>query len=457
MFIRRMLPVFAVGLALVLAGRSYAAKPCDVAITHVSVIPMTHEAILRERTVLVQGGRIAAIVKAGARPDCREVIDGRGQYLLPGLNDLHVHLPSEAFARAFGATARPTDFPSALAAYVASGVTGVRVMSGSLEILAFRNAQRATASRFPRLIVASPMMSGDPPVIAEPITRVVTTPDAARSAVDEFAAAGYDLIKVRDNLKAPVFRAIIEEARRRGLYVDGHMSQGQGLSAADVLQSGEKAIAHIDNFALDMKTDADAERYAKLMVACDCFVSTTLEVEHNAVQQITAYDAMIGRAGVRYVDPLIVSRFWAKPNNGYLAGKADPAFFRELLLKDGILLRTFTKAGVHVVAGTDALNPMILPGESLHDELADMVTAGLTPYEALKTATINPALYVPGFEDVGQIAPGKAANLLLASSNPLTDLTTLRTPKGVMINGHWFAPRAIQHELERAAAHYAAH
>ena len=463
MSIRRLLPALLLAAAGFAAGASlptqvWAAPRCDLAITHVNVVPMSSEAILRDRTVRVQGGRIAAIVKAepeGSR-GCAARVDGHGRYLLPGLNDLHVHLDTVGFAQAFGIKAAPpVDFPAGFALYLANGVTGVRVMSGEPDILAFRDSQRGHRSAFPRLVVASPMLSGAPPVIPEPITRVVTTPEAGRAAVDEYAAAGYDFIKLRDNLKAPVFRAILAEAKARGLYVDGHISQGQGLSVADVLAAGQHAVAHLDNFALDMKRDSDADAYVHELLACRCFVSSTLQVETNALRQIADYDAMIARPSVRYVPPLAVKAFWSKPNNSYADGKADPKFFRELYRQDGVLLRTFVAAGVPVVAGTDALNPMIVPGESLHEELEAMVESGLTPYQALRTATTTPAAVVPGFGDLGEIAPGKTANAVLVAANPLKDIKTLRAPLGVMVGGHWLTPKALTAGLDRAAASYA--
>ncbi|HLZ76317.1 amidohydrolase family protein [Phenylobacterium sp.] len=454
MLLRRLIPAL---LLLALAGPGRAAARCDLAIAHVNVVPMSRETVLPDRTVQVQGGRIVAIVKAGASPlACRVTVEGHGRYLLPGLNDLHVHLDTAGFAQAFGIRgAPPVDFPAGFALYLANGVTGVRVMSGGPDILAFRDSQKGLRSAFPRLVTASPMLSGAPPVIPEPITRVVTTPDAGRAAVDEYATAGYDFIKVRDNLRPEVFRAILAQAKVRGLYVDGHISQGQGLSVADVLAAGQHAVAHLDNFALAMKRDSDAQTYVQELLACGCFVSSTLQVETNALRQIADYEGMISRPSVKYVPPLAVKAFWSKPNNGYADGKADPAFFRELYRQDGVLLRAFVAAGVPVVAGTDALNPMITPGESLHEELEAMVESGVTPYQALRTATAVPARVVPGFADLGELAPGKTANAVLVEGNPLKDLTALRAPMGVMINGHWLSRADLARGLDRAAASYA--
>ncbi len=366
---------------------------------------------------------------------------------------MHVHLDTLAFAQALGLKSAPIDYPAEMALYMANGVTGIRVMSGAPDILAFRNAQRARTSPYPRLVVATPMLSGSPPVLPEPVTKVVTTPDAARATVREYRKQGYDFVKVRDNLAAPVLRAVIEEARRQGLYVDGHVSQGQGLSVFDVLRSGQKGIAHLDNLQLAMQDKAhDPDTFVRLLKACGCFVETTMQVETVAAAQLTDYDAAIARPEIKYMNPLMVDAFWRKPNNPYFKEPVDPKFFRGLYADEKVLLKKFVDEGVHVVAGTDSLNPMIVPGASLHDELAAMVEAGLTPYQALKAATADGAAYVPGFADVGRLVPGRAANALLVDGDPLKDIGALRTPVAVMINGNWMTREELQGRLDAVAA-----
>lgn len=438
--LKRAVPAAGLALIVLLACCAAAqAASCTLEVIHVNVVPMDAERVLPDRTVRIGGGKILSIDRAGSSAaGCVQIVDGAGRYLVPGLNDLHMHLETVAFALAFGAKPDPIDYPSVLALYIANGVTGLRVMSGAPDILAFRNSQRGTASAYPRLVVASPMLSGDPPVLPEPMTRVLKTPGEAREVVRGFARDGYDFIKVRDNLAAPVFRAVIEAARANGLYVDGHISQRQGLSVFDVLRSGQHAFAHVDDLALQMTDKArDPDRFVELLRACGCFIESTIGVERNTLAQLDNYDAMIARPQMRFMHPLVLNAFWLKPNNPYLKEKPPLDFLRGLYADSKSLLKTLIDGGVHVVSGSDALNPMILPGVSLHDEFDRMIEAGLTPYQALKTSTANAAAYVPGFADVGVLQAGRAANAMLVKTNPLNDIRALRDPDAVMINGHW--------------------
>lgn len=355
-------------------------RPCSLAISHVNVIPMDSDGVMRNQTVRVGGGKILSIAPSAGRrfSPCEQVVDATGRYLVPGLNDLHTHIDTVAFAQAFGAKPEPIDFPSVLALYIANGVTGLRIMSGAPDILAFRNSQGAT-SPYPRLIVASPMLSGDPPVLPEPLTKILRTPEEAHAVVRAYAQDGYDFIKVRDNLAAPVFRAVIEEASRDGLYVDGHISQHQGLSVFDVLNSGQRAFAHLDDLALQMTDKVhDPDRFISLFQKCGCFIESTIGIERNTLAQLERYDAMVARPQMRFMNPLVVNLFWLKPNNPYVREKPPLEFLRGLYTDSKMLLKKFTDAGIHVVAGSDSLNPMLIPGLALHDEFDSMIEAGLT-------------------------------------------------------------------------------
>jgi len=431
-------------------------RPCSLAIRHVNVIPMDSDRVLRDQTVQVGRGKILSIATFARRQfsACDQVVDGAGRYLVPGLNDLHTHIETVAFAQALGVKPEAIDFPSVLALYIAYGVTGLRIMSGAPDILAFRNSQGA-ASSFPRLNVGSPMLSGDPPVLPEPLTKILILPEEAHAVVRGYAQDGYDFIKVRDNLAAPVFRAVIEEARRDGLYVDGHISQHQGLSVFDVLESGQQAFAHLDDLALQMTDKAhDPDRFISLFRKCGCFIESTIGIERNTLAQLEHYDAMVARPQMRFMNPLVANAFWLKPNNPYLREKPPLEFLRGLYADSKMLLKKFTDAGIHVVAGSDSLNPMLIPGLALHDEFDSMIEAGLSPYQVLKTATVNAAGYVPGFKNIGVLAPGRVANAVLVKSNPLEVISTLRDPDAVMINGNWRDRDQIKRLLDAAAARY---
>lgn len=424
-------------------------QACTLAIEHVSIVPMNSERVLADQTVRLEGDRIASVSRSTSRrPDCAQVIDGRGQYLMPGLNDMHVHVESQMFSEAFHTPPQPIAFEDALYLYLAHGVTGIRVMSGAPDVLAFRDSAHGPT---PRMLVASPMLSGTPPILPEPIVRVLETPEEAVQAVLAYADAGYDLIKIRENLAPAVLRAVIDTATARHLDVDGHLPR-----IADPLSTGQRGVAHIDELSLRVRDTAhDPAAFAQRLLACHCYVTTTLSVEANVAAQLRDYDALAARPDTRFVHPLMRHAMWDRARNPYVAEAQDPAFFDELLQTDQLLVRTLSGAGVPLLAGTDALIPMIIPGDSLHDELALLVRAGLSPYDALRAATRTPSEIFPRFGDLGVVAPGRAANLVLTTSNPLVDVGTLRRPHAVIVSGEYINRAALDAHLEEIAGRFA--
>jgi imidazolonepropionase-like amidohydrolase len=184
-------------------------------------------------------------------------------------------------------------------------------------------------------------------------------------------------------------------------------------------------------------------------------VTTTLSVEQNVAAQLRDYEALAARPAARYVHPLLRRALWERERNPYLAEGQDPRFFDELLRIDRALVRALDDAGVPLLAGTDALVPMIIPGESLHDELELLVGAGLSRLEALSAATRTPAEVFRQLADVGRIAPGRTANLLLVRGNPLEDLAVLRRPEAVIVEGRYLDRATIDRRLALIAARFA--
>lgn len=425
------------------------ASACTLGIEHVAVVPMDAERVLLDRTVRLSGDRIASVSPARATgPHCSRTIDGRGQYLTPGLNDMHVHVESSMFSEAFHTPAEPISYEDVLYLYLAHGVTGIRVMSGAPDILAFRDTPHGLT---PRMLVASPMLSGEPPILPEPIVRVLETPEEAVAAVNAYADAGYDFIKIRENLAPAVLRAVISTATRRHLDVDGHLPR-----IADPLATGQRGVAHLDELSLLVNDPArDPLDFAQRLLACHCYVSTTMAVEYNVAAQLRDYDALAARPEARFVYPLMRRALWDRERNPYLAEAQDPAFFDGLLKTDQLLARVFSQQGVPLLAGTDALIPMIIPGDSVHDELRLLVEAGLSPYDALRAATRTPSEIFSRFSDLGVIATGRAANLVLASGNPLEDIAILRRPDAVIVEGVYIDRATLDRRLEEIAQRFA--
>ena len=339
-------------------------------------------------------------------------------------------------------------FEDALYLYLAHGVTGVRVMSGAPDILAFRASAHGPA---PRMLVGSPMLSGAPPVLPEPITRVLETPEEAIEAVNAYADAGYDFIKIRENLAPNVLRAVIDTATARGLNVDGHLPR-----VPNPLATGIRGVAHLDELSLRVRDPArDPQELARQLLACRCYVTTTMSIEVSAPAQLRDYDAAAAHPDIRFIHPMMRRAFWVRERNPYLAENPPPAFFDQLLQTDLLLARVLHEQGVPLLAGTDALIPMIVPGDSLHDELALLVRAGLTPYDALNAATRTPSEMFPGFRDLGVLAAGRAGNAVLVSSNPLQNLAVLRTPDATIIGGVYLDRATLDARLAEIAERFA--
>lgn len=450
--------LLAVFVALTCACASTGAAPlarCDLAIEHVNVVPMDYERVLTDQTVIIAEGRIAAMAAASPSPaQCDASIDGTGRYLMPGLNDMHVHVEASAFVEAFGLPAAPIPFEDVMFPYLANGVTGVRVMSGSPDLLAFRTSAHGPA---PRLMIASPMLSGSPPILPEPATRVLETPEAARAAIAEFADAGYDFIKIRGNLARPVLEAVFAAATARGLDVDGHVPNLADWSNADLFSGRQRGIAHLDELSLRIgDRSSDPLTFARGLLGCHCYVTSTMTVEQSVVAQLRDYDAVAARSDTRFVHPLLRNAFWARGSNPYLAERPDPAFFERLLVDDMNLARVFNQEGVTLLAGTDALSPMIIPGVSMPDELALLVQAGLSPYDALRAATRTPAETFHHFADVGVLAVGRTANAILLRANPLADINAVRRPDAIILEGRYFDRDDIDIRMEEIASRFAA-
>lgn len=431
---------------------------CSLALVDVNVVPMDREVVIAGQTVLVEGEGIATIGPTATTPtaECGTVVPGKGRYLIPGLIDAHVHVESLAFAEAFGVKSAPISFADVLALYPANGVTAVRVMSGAPDILAFRDRAAKGSVPVPRLVVASPMLSGSPPILPAPVTRLVESPEQARAAVREFVRSGYDLIKIRENLKADVFEAVTAEARRAAILVDGHVTRGTRLGVSGLIAGGQSGFAHLDEIARAMDADNGRRRdeIAALLKSRNVWISSTMSVLQSAVDQIGDYERMAARPQARFLHPLLTQTFWTRAQNPYLKAGVDRDFFLGLLKETKAALVLLTARGVRIVAGTDALNPMIIPGISLHEELRLMVDAGLTPFQALRTATVNPAVIMRRLANAGVIAAGKDADLVLIGANPLNDIGATAQIEGVVLRGRWFDRATLERRLEDVAAVY---
>jgi imidazolonepropionase-like amidohydrolase len=420
----------------------------------VNLLPMTAgEPVLRGRSVLVEKGRIAAVGPSGSLRVPRNAvrIDGRGKYLMPGLADMHVHL--EHF-----------DSPDYLKLFLVHGVTFVRSMDGRPNILDWKRQAAAGTLASPDIHSAGPVLDGSPPRRDDNLA--LATPEEARRAVEAQAAAGYDFVKVYNNLAPEVFQAIAQSAAARGLPMVGHIPQAVPLDA--FLASGAVSIEHLSDFAdsiaaptaagaappdslrrrLGFAADpARMEALAARLAATPVWVVPTIVTDDRLVAPAADVERWMKDPEAASVDRGILNYYWRGTLERAAArlAESDWRWVEQGRANRLALLRAFHRAGVRLMVGSDTPNPFVFPGASLHDELANYVAAGLTPAQALVLATREPARFLGQSREWGTIEPGKRANLLLLDSNPLADIGATRRIAGVVLGGRWL-PAA---ELER--------
>jgi imidazolonepropionase-like amidohydrolase len=383
----------------------------SIAIQHVTVINVQSGARSADQTVVITGNKITQV---GRSPDVKtpagaRVVDGTGKFLIPGLWDAHTHAIHVGFERT-------------LPALVARGVTDDRDMGTPIPYLLREREAVAKGLLAPRIFLAGPPLDGVPagpngPFPPEDET-VLTTPEQARQMVDQLAALKVDFIKVHNGLKKDVYYAIAEEAKRKGLTFGGHIQPEVGLVEAS--DAGQRTIEHMNGLqAVCAANPADLRRPA---------ANSPAPTEAVQIDQAKCEEAIrhLVRNGT-YFSPTPIGA----PGEG-------PKRVREFNLK--ITAMAF-KAGVPLLAGTDWPGGVYLKGDyssfdrTPQDELAGFVEAGLTPLEALRTATLNPAILFKRTAELGAVEKGKFADLDLLDGDPLADITNTKRIAGVIVNG----------------------
>jgi len=416
-------------------SQKQAAQQKQFVIKNVNVITMTSSnTILENATVVISNNLIESI--NGAIPKNATIIDGKGKWLIPGLIDAHVHLPTDNY---FGQKF-PTQIPDLvfntqdiITPIIANGVTTVLDLDSKMETFGQKKAIEKGYVIGPRIALAALINGGNGQ------GRIANTAEEGRIMVRNAKAEGYDFIKVYSKLNIETYNAIVDEAYKQGLKTIGHIPNAfKGkLEQAFVPHFG--MVAHAEEFSKnsDSFSVQDAIKFAKLSKDNDTWLSPTLTTMVWIAKQVHSIDSIKNLNSLKYVHPLLQSKWLTANNYVKNASPENASYFDNMVKFHFQLVKAFKDAGVPIIAGTDAGVSGVVAGFSLHDELELLVQAGLTPQEALNSATLLSAQWLGIDKQIGSIETGKLADLILLDQNPLTDIKNSRKIAGVFVNGKW--------------------
>jgi hypothetical protein len=419
------------------------------AIKNVNIIPMTtKDKTIENATVVIKDKKILSINKP--IPNKAKIIDGGGKWLIPGLVDMHVHNLADVNLSSNYPTKGATffiDTQDFMLLYVANGVTTVFELSGRAEHFGQRNEIINGKVIGPRMALALLIDGGDASGV------VANTPSDGRQTVRIAKAEGYDFIKVYSRLNIETYKAIVDEANKQGMKVVGHIPNAFKGRTEEAFVPNFDMVAHAEEFSkqTDDYSDEQAKRFAQIAKKNGTWLSPTLITIVKIAEQVRSLDAIRNLPSLKYVHPLVQSK-WLIANNYHNDSSPERiAYFDKLIDFHVRLVKAFKEAGVPMVAGTDAGTSGVVWGFSLHDEIELLVKAGLTSEEALMSATRLPATWL-GIEDkIGTVEVGKYADLVLLDANPLDNISNTRKISGVFVNGQWVNRKKIDAMLSDLA------
>jgi imidazolonepropionase-like amidohydrolase len=387
----------------------------DFVVRDVTLISVSEGRAVPNQSVVVKDGRITAVGPSASVRYARgmRTVNGTGAYLIPGLTDMHVHQLVSSSQHLLN---------------LMNGVTSVRDMDGFPWTLRMREAVGRGELLAPNLYITGQILNGSPMGF---YARVVTTPEEGRTAVREDKASGFDFIKVHNIMKPEVYEAVLDEAHKHNIDVVGHIPQG--IKVADAIRLGQKTMEHFKGYILDDSLTISQEDYVSATKGADIWLCPTFSTYRDQLRGAEALRAL-DLPEMRYtswrdridwtkrahepITPLIQARQRVLPMSEQI--------FRELL-----------PVGARFIAGTDSGGGYALmpPGFILHEELRIMEKNGLSPLETLRSATVNAAAAMGRSGEFGTIEPGRRADMVLLSANPLLDSANLAQIQAVIVRG----------------------
>ena len=447
-------PVRILQTILLISTLALGAQAQTLTITHVTVIDTITGKTQPNTTVVINGNRITSITPSTSlKPKTGQIIDAKGQYLIPGLWDMHTHVYFDSTA------ADGTDL--VLPLFLANGITGIRDMGSALDPVLHARDEIAAHRMFgPRMIVSGPMLDGPKSTYKAAIA--IATPEDGRKAVDMLKTRGADFIKVQSGVPRDAYFAIADESKKVGIPFEGHVPDA--IRASEAVASGQRTFEHL--IGIFEASSPDETNYLTGKKTVGMFLDTYDPAREAAIIQLLAKNhvwqcpTLFWERGQWLVDAIDytqdpdlayaahtwVVKQWPRAQKGILKSlDTDPLPVREKFVTHELdIVRKLHAAGVPFLAGTDTPAGVdVLPGISLHLELQRFVAAGFTPLEALQTATLNPAKFYNNLNDYGTVEPGHIADLVLLQANPLDDIANTRKISAVIYDGQYLSQQDL--------------
>jgi hypothetical protein len=397
--------------------------------------------VLEGQTVVVRDGRIEAVGPAASVrvPAGAVRVDGRGKYLMPGIAEMHAHVPGEQNPQAV----------DIMALYVLTGATTIRGMNGTPFQFELRRRIASGEILGPTLFAVAPPFSG----------QSVGRPDDERRKVREYKTAGYDVLKIYPGIPRETYDAIVATARQVGIPYAGHVPPEVGLRHAI---ASRQSVEHLDGYVEASRgQDAAIAELARATREAGIWNAPTMDV-WKTILGTRSTDELRRRPELIYLRPEVIDA-WVRQTAQFARGSGS--FWRTALEQVGMrqspveivvlrdrILQALHRAGARLILGADSPQVFSVPGFSLAHEMRAMVEAGVPTYAVLQAATKNPAAFFGREADFGTVEVGKWADLILVEGNPLQDIRNVHRQAGVMVRGRWL-PRA---EVDRRLAEIAA-
>lgn len=429
------------------------------AFVNASIIPMTGDGVQNGQTLIVREGKIEAIGPAGTIkvPNGATVIEASGKYIMPGLAEMHAHIPV------------PQDGDDALVRetlflYLSRGVTTIRGMLGDPYHLELKKMIAADSILSPRVFTSSPSLNGN----------TVPTPEAARRLVSQYQRDGYDFLKIHPGIPLEAFDEMARTAREVGITFSGHVPTPVGIRHA--LDARYASIDHLDGYLSGLAAREDWERlnnnigffgYNTVPYADDSEIAVLAkQTKDRGVWVVPTQSlftrwfspgdpaAMANEPEMKYMAPRTRYQWRQSKQNAIGNDDYSEEQWKKMIDLRQQLLRSLHQAGVPLLLGSDAPQVFNVPGFSLEHEMNAMKEAGLSNEVILKSGTANPARFFGQEGQFGTIQKGASADLLLLNGNPLDDLSQTWAQEGVMVRGHWLPKEEIDSRLQEIAAGY---